>query len=71
MENNHQSHVWLRQMLIYRYTKLIEKMNTIYGIPEERRKILIKRFTNNEWLDEAIESLPSNKITEIYQGGKL
>jgi len=61
------SRIWLRQMLIYRYTELIEKIDKLYGIAAERKAELLKRIINNEWIDSAIDLLPTNKITEIYK----
>lgn len=43
--------VFLTQLLMIRYNELLNRIQTVYEIPEERMAVLRERIVNAQWVN--------------------
>ena len=52
---NPQAQRWLRQILLYRYQLLLQKIEKEFSLTDDQRTTIEKQILNLSWIDRAYE----------------
>lgn len=60
MEKNHDARQFIREFLMYRYSRLLQSIEKHYSITEEQKILIYKTILNVNWINQVFADADTN-----------